>query len=65
MTRRRSAEPLTKVTLNLHTQDVDRLKDIYADVGYTVAIKAIVRKHLLDLDKKQAEILNIVDEIDV
>ena len=39
-------EPITKVTLNLYTRDVDWLKDKYP-IGYTEQIREIIRQHIL------------------
>lgn len=38
-------EPITKVTLNLYSKDVDWFKDRYP-TGYTEAIREVIRQHI-------------------
>lgn len=45
MTIRKASEPLTKVTLNLFTRDVERLNEVYTK-RYTTYIRQLVRAHL-------------------
>jgi hypothetical protein len=63
--KRRSAEPLTKVTLNLYTQDVEKMKEAYPQVGYSVAIKFLVREHVTKLAQREAQLLETIGEIDI
>lgn len=67
MTRRRIAEPTTKVTMNLFSQDVARMKDLYPNAGFTAAIRMLVRQHLLKLDRKEAQMLDtmLVGDVDI
>ena len=37
-------EPITKITLNLYTRDVEWFKDHYP-IGYTEEIREVVRQH--------------------
>lgn len=39
-------EPITKVTLNLYSRDVDWFRDKYP-IGYTEQIREVVRQHIL------------------
>lgn len=66
MGKRRSAEPLVKVTLNIFERDYDRLKELYDLQGATVAIRAIVRHHVSRVEKRIAESNEVlVSEIDI
>lgn len=65
MTRRRIAEPVTKVTMNLFTQDVDRMKALYPGAGYTQAIRLLIRQHLIGLDRRTAAVLDVDIDIDI
>lgn len=38
-------EPITKVTLNLYTRDVDWFKDRYP-IGYTEKIREVLRQYI-------------------
>lgn len=65
MTRRRIAEPMTKHTLDLFTQDMQRMRDLYPDVGVAAAVRALVRQHLLRLARKETELVSVIGELDI
>ena len=65
MALRRSNEPLTKVTLNLFTRDVERLNELYTR-QYTTYIRHLVRAHLTRSDAALASAgANLSAEIDL
>jgi hypothetical protein len=66
MPRRASGEATVKITLNVYEQDYERMKDLYAEMGPTVAIRQLIRAHLTNIDRKIAKLSSItVDEIEL
>lgn len=52
---RRESEPLKKITMNIFAHDQERMVEVYGALGYTVAIRNLVRAHLSRIDRKIAE----------
>lgn len=46
---KKSKEPLTKVTLNLFTKDVERLKQLHSE-KHTTYLRQLLRAHLARVD---------------
>lgn len=65
MTRRRISEPRTKVTMDLFTADVERMKALYPDAGYTTAVRMLIRQHLRALDRQGVAMLDTQAELDI
>lgn len=67
MAKRKSPEPLKKVTLNLYERDVERMEALYPKAGYTVAVRELVRTHVMRVDSARAAVLDesLVDDIDL
>lgn len=66
MPRRKEAEPLVKVTLNLYRRDYERMHEIFATVGAAKAIRALVRQHVLKVDTARARASEpLVRELDI
>jgi hypothetical protein len=66
MPRKREPEPLVKVTLNLFERDYQRMHELYATTGASVAIRALVRAHVQRLEAKIAQSNDtLVAEIDI
>jgi hypothetical protein len=47
-------EPITKVTLNLYSRDVEWFKDRYP-VGYTEQIREVIRQHIVYITTYEQE----------
>lgn len=52
MPNKREIEPLVKVTLNLYESDYHMLQAAYEVIGATVAIRRIVRAHVMKLNER-------------
>lgn len=67
MTRRQSSEPLTKCTLNLFSRDVERMQAMYPGVGYSVAVRQLVRAHVMKVDAQLAARMDesLLEELEV
>lgn len=52
MAGKREVEPLVKVTLNLYERDYAALQVAYEVIGATVAIRRIVRAHVMKLNER-------------
>jgi hypothetical protein len=63
MPRPKSDEPLTKITLDLYTRDVQRLKDLHG-YGYSTVVRRLVRAHLRAVDEKIKDHDNKMKEYD-
>jgi hypothetical protein len=53
--KRRSDIPLQKVTLNLFDGDMSVLQEHYPRIGGSIAVRALVRKHVNELLSAAAE----------
>lgn len=53
--KRRSDIPLQKVTLNLFEGDMSVLQEHYPRIGGSIAVRALVRKHVNELLASAAE----------
>jgi hypothetical protein len=62
MTRRKEAEPLTKITIALFTADLERLRALFATAGYNKALRIIVRNYLSDLDNNAAKLVDTTED---
>ena len=49
---KKSEEALSKHTLLLFEGDFPRLQELYPEVGATLIIRRLIRKHLLEVDPK-------------
>jgi hypothetical protein len=58
---RRSDEDLQKHTLSLYEGDFVRLQELYPELGASLVIRRLVRKHIKDLDPKAKTIKVEVD----
>lgn len=66
MPRKKEAEPITKVTLNLYSDSWKRLQELYPGIGASKAARQIIRAHVMQVDKKIATESEVtVPEIDV
>lgn len=54
MPRRKEAEPLIKVTLNLYRSSYRRMQELYPSMGAAKAIREIARNHVAQVDMKLA-----------
>lgn len=65
--KRASAEPLTKVTLNLFSRDYERMQELYPQIGATVAIRALVHQHVTKVEAKTARLVDptLVNELEI
>jgi hypothetical protein len=61
MPRPKSDEPLTKITLDLYTRDVQRLKDLHG-YGYSTVVRRLVRAHLRAVDAAATKITENDDD---
>lgn len=52
MARSNETEDLKKHTLHLYAGDFDKLASFYPDLGPSVALRRIVRKHIQQLETK-------------
>lgn len=67
MSRRRESEPLTKITMNVYERDYERMKALYPKAGATVAIRQLIRSHVMKVEAKTAAALDetLVSELEV
>lgn len=67
MTRRASPEPLVKVTMNLFSRDVEKMQALYPKAGYSVAIRQLVRAHVLKVEAKASARMDetVLEELEV
>lgn len=67
MTRRAHTEPMTKISMNINTRDIDHLRAFYPDVGYTVVLRALARQHVQSILAKTAQVVNvnILDDLQI
>lgn len=67
MTRRKSPEPLTKCSINLFSSDIEAMKGFYPQVGYLVAIRALVRQHVTNVKVRAAALVDMteLDELEI
>lgn len=66
MARRKSGEPLKKITTNVFESDWRRLGEIYVDVGASLALRQILRNHLATLEAKLTRAReDLAHEIDI
>lgn len=63
MSRRKEVEDLQKVTLNIFKADHKWLADQYPRMGWSKALRHILRKHRAQLEAAKAEVL--VPELEV
>jgi hypothetical protein len=50
----RPDEPLTKITLNLYTRDVEKFEMRYG-YGWSEVIRRLVRKHIKEIEHDEAQ----------
>lgn len=67
MTRRKSPEPLKKITLNVNLRDYERMQAMYPKAGATVAIRALVHAHVSKVEAKAAAIVSdeVIESLDI
>ena len=66
MTRRKEAEPLVRVTLNLFESSYARMQDLYPGMGAAKAIRTLVHQHVAQVEAKVARATeDLVPDIDV
>lgn len=46
---RSEKEPMQKHTLNLYEGDFERLQELYPEIGASMVIRKIIRKHIADV----------------
>lgn len=64
MARSNETEELKKHTLHLYAGDFDKLASFYPDLGPSVAVRRIIRKHLKQLEA-QVTSLPTLESLDV
>lgn len=52
---RKAPADLTKITLNVFSEDLDWFRSTYLKSGYAVAIRKVMRKHKMTTEKKMRE----------
>lgn len=66
MAKRRSSEPLVKVTLNLFAADYERLGELYQEMDKATVIRLILRNHVQRVTEKVAKATEtLAPEIDI
>jgi hypothetical protein len=66
MPKRKEAEPLAKVTLNLYRRDWEKLQELYPVIGASKALRSILRQHVTKVEAKVARATeDLVPEIDL
>jgi hypothetical protein len=58
-------EPLKKHTLFLYDGDFDKLATFYPELGASVAVRRVVRKHIQRLEAGIAAVPQMENQIDV
>lgn len=52
MARKKSLEPLVRITINLYEDDYIKLEELFPSMGKQVAIRTIIRKYITDIEKE-------------
>lgn len=58
-------EPLAKVTIALYAEDIDRLRTMYPKIGYSRAIRLLVRRHIRTTDERINQKIGDIPDVSI